>query len=620
MKVSASGQSIREVLLSIKAQGDPGNAQRVKQEAQRIKKAEDDLNRERTGRKSESLKYLTAEEEASAKYHLARMRREKEYHNERKRIAREQEMQQARLHAAERRQQVEVERFESRRRREFAAAASLRQGRSSRLGMSGIGQDTIGVLRGVGHIGISTGLFGDSTENILDALLAVEGGFNVARYGSPLLTNLARTRGFRRGMFGGARRLSGLLGMGVGIGGTAGGTALGGTIGLAGAAGGAAIGGGLGAFAAFDFARQAWNNGIGGGAAPGSYSDTVASAGVNALRGRPATRGFVRGALGVATFGVSEAIPSLRGYWGAAAELDRTDERLRRQQLGAEDIRRWAMADEARFATGMDAGMARTGSLLFGSGPMLERQLSQNRAQQSILGGSLSALAIPGDPQSGFMLQGEGRAQALQQLAAIKQQEVALQEQMHARDMAHWRAVAQNQDEVLQKRLQEKAIVEDQVRSRASSLAEMSPGQLQRLERAFQDATDGDGRLSNANRSLLNRNRGLIPGDLPELDRANLDRARRGAPGITSRLDQAVRDADARINEIQTAAEDFAEKMAAVQEKSAESLKRISDEAEKTFTKIIDQIEQAMLDKIDEMTATGDVKSGQGPRAPGSAI
>lgn len=717
MKVSASGQSIREVLLSIKAQGDPGNAQRVKQEAQRIKKAEDDLNKQRSGRTKQSDQDLTKEEKATASYHLARMRREKEYANERKRLAREQEQQQERIQAGERKRQQEIERAEAKRRREqkiadneqlrwgatvareydqriareardrkkaeqeqlrwgsqvardydkrindqkrtqekaardaaratiaaereqlrmgaamareyerniaarartrreFAAAADVRHGRSSRLGVAGIGQDAIGVMRGVGHIGVASGLFGDSTESILDALLAVEGGFNVARYGAPLLTNLARTRGVRGQVLGGARRLSGLLGIGAGVGGSAAGTALGGTVGLLGAGAGAVVGGGLGAYAGVDFVRQAWNNGIGGGAAPGSYSDTVASAGVNALRGRPGLRGFVRGASALASFGLSEYTGS---PWGAMDDLDRTDARLKRQQFGAEDIRRWAMGDEARFMSGMAANMAGTGSLLLGSGPMLERQLSQNQAQRSILGGSLSALAQPGDPQSGYMMQGQDRAQALEELRALKQQEVAIQEQMHARDMAHWRSIAQIEDAVLQKRMQEKAIVEDQVRSRASALSEMSPGQLRRLEQAYKDATDGDGKLSNLNRSLLNRNRGLIPGDLPELDRANLDRARGGAPMLTGRIEQELSKANAAVESQLRAVEDFSEKMAAVQEKSTENLRKITEEAVKVITRFTDEIKQAIMDMIDEAVANGSISNGQGVRAPGRA-
>lgn len=669
MKVSASGESVRQVLLRIKAEGDPGNAQRIKQEAQRIKQAEAQAARERSGRQKQSTKYLSDEEAATAKYWLARMQREKLYAAEKKRIDNEEAARRKKIADDELKRQREIARerqraereqmrwgtqlsreydrriakeerdrkraataaereqmrwgtslaaqmdrdiaTRARTRREFAEAARIRQGRTNRLGISGIGQDAIGVLRGVGHVGVASGLFGESTESILEGLLAVEGGFNIARYGSPLLTNLARTRGVRRGLFGGARALSGLLGVGVGVGGTAGGTALGGAVGLAGAAGGAAIGGGLGTFAAFDFARQVRRNGLFGGADPGSFTDTVAGWEVNLARNR-----FVRGAANMLA-----PLPSRFGYeFMGINELDRTEERLRRQQLGAADIRRWAMGDEARFMAGMGSDLARTGSLLFGSGPLLERQLAQNRAQQGVLGGRLSATAVPGDPQSGYMLQGNDRAQALEQMRGIKQQEVALQEQMHARDMAHWRAVAQSQDEVLQKRLQEKQIVEEQVRGRAAALSEMSPGRLRALERAFQDATNNDGQLSPLNARLLNQNRGLIPGELPDLDRFNLDRARRSAPGITSRLDQAIRDADARIQSVQTASENFAEKMTEVGKKLEESINSIRESA----TKVIDQLNQQILDAkndaIDEAIARGETANGQTVRAPGSAI
>lgn len=177
----------------------------------------------------------------------------------------------------------------ARTRREFAAAADVRHSRTNRLGVAGIGQDAIGVLRGVGHVGVASGLFGEGTENILDALLTVEGGFNIARYGAPLLTNLARRRGVRSALFGGSRMLSGALGgmigggVRMGIGGSAGGTALGGTLKLGGAFAAAGIGAGAGITSLIGTGRDIWENGFMGGARPDSVTGAIANAEVNSI-------------------------------------------------------------------------------------------------------------------------------------------------------------------------------------------------------------------------------------------------------------------------------------------------------------------------------------------------
>jgi hypothetical protein len=318
-------------------------------------------------------------------------------------------------------------------RREFAEAADIRHGRTNRLGLSGIGQDAVGVLRGIGHIGISAGLFGDNAESVLDALLAVEGGFNVTRYGAPLLTNLARRRGVRGAVLGGSRRLSQLLGVGVGVGGNAAGTALGGTVGLIGAGAGALVGGGLGVVSAIDGLIQAYMHGAGRGASPGSYTATVGNWESELLRGRPLLRTFLGG-----------GAPGIMTPWD---QLDASDKALARMQSLAANRRESNYWREQRAAVDRSFAIEEAGT----AGMFLANRTAGAVARNTSTIGTLGELAnarVSGSSQ--FQLAGSDRAALLaqQRQAALDNANLLLQS---ARD-ANERRRAQSLSLALQDR------------------------------------------------------------------------------------------------------------------------------------------------------------------------
>ena len=291
----------------------------------------------------------------------------------------------------------------------------------------------------------------------------------------------------------------------------------------------------------------------------------------------------------------------------------RTARQLADTESRAAQRRNWAMADDARFQLGF-SGELQSSRLMASLDGTLSGAQAGNARERAIYESRLSATAN-GDPQSGYMLQGEARANALGGLIENRQQEIQLATQAHEATTATWRTVLESQTKIMELRAREVQLVEKQVNARTAGYAEQSPGQLRALERAYRDATDGDGQLSRRNRSILNRDGSF--GDLPELQRANREQIEKYAPNIAARLQQPLIEAKAALEASQQSVEDFSEQMAEIMSKSAGQVKAIADAAKKAIEELDKQRLEAMQEMIDEVTAQRNTTRNSQTQSPG---
>lgn len=288
-----------------------------------------------------------------------------------------------------------------------------------------------------------------------------------------------------------------------------------------------------------------------------------------------------------------------QGRTGRAADAADYRRRFNLNQMSGDEARAEAQANFDSSSAMHGVGVSRT-------------LLSARQEQLGQSMGRLNAQATD-DPQSGFLLGGQSRVAEIDRAMGANSQVRQAAQEEHDATMGHWRSALEIQTQIMEKRLQEKAIVEQQVNSRVGDLASGSKGDLKRLERAYQDATDGDGKLSRKNAIELHRG-GL--GNLSGVqDVLNAD-VQKNAPGLYAHLQQLVVQKQKEADAAQTSVEDFAEKMAGIRDSTATTLKTITDMAAANEKKLNEMLLEAMRQVIDERMAANNVQSSGQVQAP----
>lgn len=316
---------------------------------------------------------------------------------------------------------------------------------------------------------------------------------------------------------------------------------------------------------------------------------------------------------GPLSFGIGASTALAGGAWNYLTEADevvRTQDNLARAEQRALFNQVQQRRLDARFSIGLSTNLAGAGAGGIGVGGLGQNVLA-NSQQRRFLEGALSATA-GNDPQAGFQLQGNDRADALMRLRDIRLEEVDLARQAHTEGMRAWEAQLDIEKQVLALRQQEKDAVEQSTKKQIEGLAGLSTSELRRAESAFRSAQDG---------SVTRREAQILQqtgfGDLGAVQSFTQDRVRSNAPQIFARLQQALtqsREAEDRQTE---AMADFLTQMNEVRESGKKVIQEIAAEAVKVAKELLEQAKQSKNDAVDESTAQTKVQGKQVLRAPG---
>jgi|GEM_PF-5228271 len=303
------------------------------------------------------------------------------------------------------------------------------------------------------------------------------------------------------------------------------------------------------------------------------------------------------------------------GSWAIAPWRDSA--RTARNLTAAEERRRWMRhqfrADDLQASAEFQSQLQMANLPTPVDGTIYGAQQA-NRRQIDVYTNALGMTATD-DPQSAHQFQGQERVNMLGGLIEARQTEVQLAKQAHEETIGYWRTTLQGLNKELDMKTQAVALAEKEVNARTAGYAGQSPGELRALERAYEDATDGDGKFSPHSARLLNRDGGF--GDLEELQKFNRANLEKYAPKIAERLQKPLQDSKEAQEATQKAVEDFSEQMSGVQERSAKAVKKIADEGSKALTALLDQWLETFLAMIDEKRAEYDSKGNEPSSVPG---
>lgn len=308
---------------------------------------------------------------------------------------------------------------------------------------------------------------------------------------------------------------------------------------------------------------------------------------------------------------------SAAGGWAIEPWRDsaRTAENLSAAEERARWMRHQFRADDLQASIDVQ-GQLRTASIPSVLDGTIAGAQQANQSRIDTYNSALNRTATD-DPQSANRFQGKERAEMLGGLIEARKTELGLARQAHEETVGYWRTTLQGLGKELDMRVKATELAEKEVNARTASYAGQSPSQLRALERAYDDATDGDGKLSKRNQKLLNMDGSF--GDLPELQRANRENLEKYAPDIAARLQKPLDEAKAAQEATQKAVEDFSEQMAGVQDRSAEAVRKIADETIKAIKDLEEQRNQSMRDMVDELRSQVDAKSNEPSSVPGGA-